>query len=110
MVCAIGYYQSNSFDYNKRRYLESHNVEFKGKVIKKRQEGNYPRAGRFVLLDNFHEERVSNDIYQKVTIGDFVIKKKGEDSVYYHLKNGKVLIEDYNQYLRKKYLEVSKNK
>lgn len=108
MIFVMCYYQANSLNYNKRKYLESKNIEFKGKVIRKREEGDYPRAGRFVLLDDYHEEGVSNDIYCKVAIGDFVVKKKGDDSVYFHLKNGEVVIEDYNQGLREDYLELSK--
>ncbi|MEP1489878.1 MAG: hypothetical protein ABJK28_15770 [Algibacter sp.] len=78
------------------------------KEIEKRQEGDYIRAERFVLLDNYHEERVENNTYNRIGIGDSVYKKRGNDSVYFHLKNGKIIVEDYNKYLREKYYKLLK--
>lgn len=91
MLLVIGLYQSNSLKYNEEKYLKSRNTKFSGAVIRKRQEGDYPRAGRFVLLDNYHEERVDNVIYSKIRIGDLVYKKRGNDSIYFHLKREKSL-------------------
>lgn len=106
MLLVIGLYQSNSLKYNEEKYLKSRNTEFSGAVIRKRQEGDYPRAGRFVLLDNYHEERVDNVIYSKIRIGDLVYKKRGNDSIYFHLKTGEVIIKDYNAFLREKYFKL----
>lgn len=104
----IGFYQSNSLEYNKKRYLEARNVSFSGKIIKKKQDGDYPRAERYVLLDNYHKENIDFDIYQKLNIGDSVYKKKDSDSVYFCMKNGKILVRDSNSYLREKYIELLK--
>ena len=109
MVFIIAYFQSNSMEYNKEKYLESRNSKFNGIVIKKRQEGDYTRAGRFVLLDNYHEERVGNNTYNRIEIGDSVNKKRGSDSVYFYLKNGEIIIEDYNEYLRNNYYKLLGN-
>ena len=110
MIFVIANYQSNSLEYNKEKYLESRNKKFNGIIIKKRQEGDYTRAGRFVILDNYHEERVENNTYYRIEIGDSVYKKSGNDSVYFHLKNGEIIIEDYNEYLRKNYYELLNEK
>ncbi|AUC80054.1 hypothetical protein CW736_12035 [Nonlabens sp. MB-3u-79] len=110
MIFIIAYYQSNSLEHNKEKYLESRNTKFNGIVIKKRQEGDYTRAGRFVILDNYHEERVENNTYYRIQIGDSVYKKSESDSVYFHLKNGEIIIEDYNEYLRKNYYELLNKK
>jgi|TARA_B110000240_G_scaffold136781_1_gene151588 hypothetical protein len=106
MIFIIANYQSNSLEYNKEKYFESRNTKFNGIVIKKRQEGDYTRAGRFVVLDNYHEERVENNTYYRIEIGDSVYKKSESDSVYFHLKNEKIIIEDYNKYLRENYFEL----
>ena len=110
MLFIISSYQSNSLDYNKERYLKSRNKEFDGIVIKKRQEGDYVRAERFILLNNYHEERIKNRTYNKIEIGDSVYKKSGSDSVYFCLKNGEILVEDYNEFLRKKYFKILNEK
>jgi hypothetical protein len=110
LIFIITNYQSNSLDYNKEKYFDSRNTKFNAIVIKKRQEGNYTRAGRFVILDNYREERVENNTYYNIEIGDSVYKKSGSDSIYFHLKNGKIIIEDCNKYLRKNYYELLNEK
>lgn len=110
MIFIIANYQTNSLEFNKEKYLESRNNKFNGIVIKKRQEGDYIRAGRFVILDNYHEERVENNTYSRVKVGDSVYKKSGSDSVYFLLKNGEIIVEDYNEYLRKNYYELLNEK
>lgn len=106
IIAFISLYQSNSIEYNKRKYEKSRNEEFHGKVIRKREEGDYVRAGRFVLLNSYHEERVDNDIYAKISVGDSVIKQKGKDSVYFFFKNGQFAIKDYNKFLRENYFRL----
>ena len=110
MIIIIANYQSNSLEVNKAKYLESRNNKFNGIVIEKRQEGDYIRAGRFVILDNYQEERVENNTYSRIEIGDSVYKKSGSDSVYFHLKNGEIIIEDNNEFLRNNYYELLNKK
>ena len=110
MIFIIANYQSNSLEHSKEKYLESRNTKFNGIVIKKRQEGDYTRAGRFVILDNYHEEHIEKNTYHRIEIGDSVYKKSGSDSVYFYLKNGEIIIEDYNKYLRKNYYELLNEK
>lgn len=110
IIFAIVYYQSNSLEHNKKEYEETRDVKFNGIVIKKREEGDYFRAGRFVLLDSYHEERVDNQTYYKIRIGDSVYKESGNDSVYFYLKSGEVIIEDYNKFTRERYYELFNEK
>jgi hypothetical protein len=110
MLIIITYYQSNSLNINKVKYEKSRNLEFSGKVIKKKQEGDYPRAARHILLDNYHKERVSNYIYGKISIGDSVFKRTGSDSIHFILNNGEIIIEDYNKFLRDNYYELLNKK
>ena len=108
LIIGISIYESNSLEYNKEEYFKARKISFSGKVIKKKQDGDYPRADRYVLLDNYHKKSVDIRIYHKVGIGDSVYKKSFSDSVYFCLKNGEILIEDYNKYLRENYLELLK--
>jgi hypothetical protein len=109
LLFLIFYFRDNSLSYQKKRYNESHNLEFNGTVIQKRQEGDYPRAGRFIILSNYDEKRIQYDTYQKISLGDSVSKRKGCDTVYFYLKNGETLYEDYNEFIRRAYFEL-KNK
>ena len=110
LIFIISYYQSNSLEHNKKEYEETRNTKFNGIVIKKREEGKYFRAGRFVLLDSYYEQRVENSTYYKIEIGDSVYKKSGNDSVYFFYKNGEVIIEDYNKNIRERYYKLLNEK
>lgn len=108
MLFIIGYYQSNSVDYVRIQYQNSQAVEFNGTIIKKAEEGDYSRATRYILLENYHKEPVSSEIYDKVNIGDSAVKRKGEDSVYYYLKIGAIIAKDYNKFEREEYQKAIK--
>lgn len=103
-------YQSNSLDYKRKKYLESNEKEFNGRITAKREENAYSRAPKFMILNNYNEVAIPSAIYYQINVGDSVYKQKGKDSLYYYLKNGKVLIEDSNEYLRKDYLELKSKK
>jgi len=49
-------------------------------------------------------------LYDKIQIGDSVVKKNKSDSVYYFKKGNQVIIEDENLYLRERYLKKLKEK
>lgn len=109
IIFIIGFYQSHSIEHNKEKYSNSRRVSFSGKIIKKEREGDYSRAAKYILLENYHKEIVDNMTYYKVDIGDSVYKKKDSDSLYFCLKNGGIVIKDYNKDLREKYLELLNN-
>jgi hypothetical protein len=108
VLAAIFYFQNNSIEFNKKKYEDFREKEFKGKIIKKKQEGDYPRARRYVLLDNYLKEHVDMDTYREVTIGDSVVKRRGEDSVFFYLKSGSIMVEDDARYLRESYKKLMK--
>lgn len=110
ILVIIAVYQNNSLDYKRQKYQESKQTEFKGKITAKKEDGDYTRAPRFMILNDYNEIRIPNDIYYQINVGDSVFKERGKDSAYYFLKNGKVLIQDCNEYLREDYLKFkSKN-
>jgi len=110
LIFALGYYQSNSLDHLKNEYMEALDREFSGKVISKRQEGDYTRAGRFIFLDSNYEDQVENDTYDRIKIGDTVFKKKNSDHSYYILQSGDTIIEYYTYYFRKRYEDLKNEK
>lgn len=110
ILVIIAVYQNNSLDYKRQKYQESKQTEFKGKITAKKEDGDYTRAPRFMILNDYNEIRIPNEIYYQINVGDSVFKERGKDSAYYFLKNGKVLIQDCNEYLREDYLKFkSKN-
>lgn len=110
VIIVVVIYQNNSLDYQFERYMKEKETEFNGIVKNKKEDGDYPRAPRYLILDPFRKIQVPNNIYYEVNVGDSVFKKSGEDSVYYHLKNGRILVEDRIRFFREKYLELKKNK
>ena len=110
VLLTIAIYQNNSLDYKREKYFESKQTEFKGKITAKKEDGDYTRAPRFMILNDYNEVRIPNEIYYQINVGDSVYKERGKDSAYYFLKNGKVLIQDCNKYLREDYLKVKRKK
>ena len=110
VLLIIAIYQNNSLDYKREKYFESKQTEFKGKITAKKEDGDYTRAPRFMILNDYNEVRIPNEIYYQINVGDSVYKERGKDSAYYFLKNGKVLIQDCNKYLREDYLKVKRKK
>jgi hypothetical protein len=62
-----------------------------------------------MILNDSYEVRIPNEIYYQINVGDSVYKENGKDSAYYYLKNGEILIDDCNKYIREDYLKL-KNK
>ena len=110
VLLIIAIYQNNSLDYKREKYFESKQTEFKGKITAKKEDGDYTRAPRFMILNDYNEVRIPNEIYYQINVGDSVYKERGKDSAYYFLKNGKGLIQDCNEYLREDYLKVKRKK
>lgn len=107
VICAlIIFFQDNSISLNRTAYLESKNKEFSGLIASKREDGDYTRANRCVILKNGRKVGVSNEIYYAINAGDSVTKTKGADTIYFYLKGGKMLFLDYCKYPREKYLEL----
>ena len=103
-------YQNNSVTLSKKKYEERKDVEFHGIVLRKKQDGDYPRASKYVILDPFRKIQIPNEIYSRIGIGDSVYKNKGQDSAYYRLSSGEILVEDQSKFLREKYLKLLKKK
>lgn len=82
------------------------NIEFNGKIIEKKQDGDYYRASKYIILNTSQKIQIPSEVYYEIQIGDSAYKKKGQDSAYYRLKNGKVLIEDRCEFVRDKYLKL----
>ena len=95
------YYQNNNLYLVKKEYEKIRNEEYYGRVIKKEEDGNYPRADRYVILKNNRKINVSNELYTKIAINDSVSKSKDCDSIYYFIKKGEIEIEDKNKFKRK---------
>ncbi|MBS7232284.1 hypothetical protein KHA90_14760 [Flavobacterium psychroterrae] len=107
-----GYFQTNSIGYIEREYKEANEYSFSGIVYEKKVEGGDGyRFPHCLFLNTGIRWVVSNSLYDKIQIGDSVVKKNKSDSVFYYIrKNNQTIIEDENLYLREKYLNKLKQK
>ena len=96
---------SNTNYYLKKDYLDFKKVEFRATVAKKFDE--HPVRGNKIYLNNGPELIVRRELFDKLEIGDTIIKKAGCDSIFFKTYSG-VLIDDYNGFKRKKYLNSLK--
>jgi hypothetical protein len=110
VLAPIIYYQENDIDRVKKEYEKIKNEEYSGLVIKKKEDGDYPRAARYVFLKDNRKIYVSNNLYSKISVNDSVSKKNGCDSIFFYLRNGEVVIEDDNEFKREKYFNLLKKK
>jgi hypothetical protein len=110
IISPIIYYQYNDLDRVTKIYEKVRKEVYSGVVVKKKEDGDYPRASRYVFLENYRKIRVSNGLYAKISIGDSVSKVVNCDSIYFYLKNGEKVVEDDNRYGREKYFNLLKKK
>ena len=109
-ICSIIiYFRDNSLKYIEKQYKKANQESFSGVVYKKVTEGEGHNP-HHLYLNSGKRKQVDYIFYGGIQIGDSVVKRKKSDSVYYYKKNGKVIIEDENSYLRKRYLDKLKEK
>jgi len=53
VIIPISYYQLNSLEKAEERFNKVNQQEYSGVVKKKKENGDYPRASRWVLLEGF---------------------------------------------------------
>ncbi|MCP2029460.1 hypothetical protein L1276_004647 [Flavobacterium sp. HSC-32F16] len=112
LLTIIGaYFVGNSMGYIEREYKEANEYGFSGVVYEKKIEGGEGyRYPHYLFLNSGIRWQVSSELYDKIQIGDSVLKKSKFDSVYYYKKSGQIIIEDENLDLRNRYLEKLKEK
>ncbi|MTH17260.1 hypothetical protein [Flavobacterium sp. LC2016-01] len=112
ILAVIGvYFMSNSMGYLEREYKEANEYSFSGVIYEKKIEGGEGyRFPHYLFLNSGIRWQVSSELYDKMQIGDSVMKKSKSDSVYYYKKGVPIIIEDENLDLRNRYLEKLKEK
>lgn len=100
----VTYLQENSKSYIKRSYLEIKNKNYSGVVSDLFKDNNKDKIKKVRLNDN-SIRKVPFYIYDKLNLGDSIIKKQGSDSVIYIKQSGERLYEDMNTLMREKYLK-----
>lgn len=89
----------------KRTYFRHKELRFEGRVIHKNYD--YGEKSAFpgdVYLNSGRKLRVKKRIFDKVQIGDSIVKKQNCDSIYYYTNEG-LIIDDENKFLREKHLK-----
>lgn len=106
-ILILSYFKSNSKDL-KVRYEEANKESFSGIIKEKESDGNCIRCPYYIYLNSWESHQINSFVYLRIEIGDSVVKKSKSDSVYYFKKNGQVIVDDQNLYLREYYLESLK--
>ena len=99
------YWFLNTSYFLEKEYLNFKKLEFKATVSTKFDE--HPVRGNKIYLSKGPELIVYRELFDKLKIGDSVIKRADSDSIYFFTDYG-VVIDDYNDFKRKKYLEKLK--
>ena len=102
LVIIITKFQSNSFDYNKSEYDAIREKKYSGKIVNLFEERNQGKRFKEVKLENGTTKEIPFFIYDKLQVGDSIIKNKNSDSVLYLRKNKIIVSEDINQFYREK--------
>ncbi len=95
----------NTSYYLKKEYFDFKKLEFNATIFKKVDE--HPVHGNKIYLKNGPELNVPRELFDKIKIGDSVLKKANSDSVFFKTEYG-IIIDDYNDFKRKKYFESLK--
>ena len=110
MAIIIGVWQNSSFPLAEEEYFKERKVQYSEEVIEKFEEGDYPRAERYVTLSDYRQIWLLEDTYDLVAVGDSVSKKNDSDSIYIKLQNNNVIIIDRLKHLREHYNELLQRK
>lgn len=93
----------NSDYYIKKEYIKFKELGFNATVSAKFDEN--PVRKNLIYLKNGPQLKVYREIFDQLKIGDSVVKKANSDTIFFYSSNG-LIIDDYNQFLRKKYLKT----
>tara|TARA_R110002012_G_scaffold314504_1_gene527325 strand:+ start:5396 stop:5767 length:372 start_codon:yes stop_codon:yes gene_type:complete len=95
----------NTSYFIKKDYIDFKKSEFKSTLFLKNDE--HPIKGNKIYLKNGPELIIYRELFDKLKVGDSIIKKVNSDSIFFHTTSG-IIIDDYNEFKRKKYLKTLK--
>ncbi|CAM1360802.1 conserved hypothetical protein [Tenacibaculum sediminilitoris] len=99
------YFKTNSLNHKRKIYYKAKSISYSGVIIRKRIDKDFGDIGyrtpRIITLNSNYERGVLPNLFDKLKIGDSVVKKQGSDSVYYYRNNKILQIVDGLIYLRK---------
>ncbi|KUF44511.1 hypothetical protein [Myroides marinus] len=103
-ILAIAILADNSTYIQDKEYKKLNELEYKTIVVSKLEEAsiNNDNKRKEVLLENHLQINISPEYYNRLTIGDSIIKLSGDDNRYYIKQNGESWHEDLGAFLRSK--------
>ncbi len=104
IFCFLIWFMNTNY-FIKKDYLDFKKIEFKATLLLKKDE--HPIKGNKIYLKNGPELIVHRDLFDKLKKGDSIIKKVNSDSIFFHTTSG-IIIDDYNEFKRNKYLKSLK--
>ena len=105
LIFALVIWFTSSGYYKKKEYLDFKKIEFKATLASKIDK--HPTRGNEIYLNNGPQLIVYRKLFDKLRVGGSIVKKANSDSIHFHTANG-IIIDDYNAFKRKKYLESLK--
>jgi ABC-type lipoprotein release transport system permease subunit len=96
--------QNNSSGFLEKEYLKVNESSYSGiitNMFKERSEGRT----RPILMNNKLEKYIPFYIFEKLEVGDSIVKKQHSDIELYIKKNGEIIERDINSFYRKKHFE-----
>lgn len=92
-------------DYSKTsEYVLANQMEIKSTILEKIDE--HPIKSNKVNLNSGRQLIIKRAIFDLLEVGDSVVKKPNCDSIYFYSASG-LIINDYNKFLRVKYLKTN---
>ena len=101
--------QNNSSGFLEKEYLKIYESSYSGIITNMFKERNEGRT-RPILLNNKLEKVIPFYIYDKLEVGDSIVKKPKSDIEFYIKKNGEIFERDINRFYRKKYFDKMNKK
>lgn len=92
----------NTSFYKKQEYYNYKKLNFYSTLREKIDE--HPIKHNPIYLSNGRELRVKRNIFDKLKIGDSIIKKANSDSVFYYTSKGLIIVDE-NKFRRETYLK-----
>lgn len=93
---------TNTNYFIKKDYLDFKKTKINSTLISKKDE--HPTKANKIYLKNGTQLIVLREIFDRLEIGDSIVKKTNSDSIIFKTKFG-LLIDDYNVFKREKYLK-----
>ncbi|PWL39621.1 hypothetical protein DKG77_01960 [Flagellimonas aquimarina] len=105
VIIGILIWYLNTDYFVKKDYYHFKDEGFNSTLFKKVE--IHPTRGNKIFLNTGMELVLDRGLFDKLQVGDSVVKIVGSDSIYFYTNQG-LIIHDYNEFKRKKFMKSLK--